>query len=347
MLEPRIISLGTGMKHKTEFILLTVSLILGSSLLMADSRNEREEVVALIQKARASADIEAQEVPPLLMRAQVTLFPQKGSPTEGSYLFVRASREQWRRELILPGYQEITVAEQGKVWRASSLHYEPYLIFQVEAALRFYRSLPSGPDWQVRRIREKRLGTTRVKCAELKASSPEGYEVCADPISGNLLRELDQTWDVTYEFADYAATAGKMFPHTLRVTQGDHLIAEVKVREIAPAPNLDPMSFVRPNGAKLAGFTDCQNTQRAKLLANPMPHYPGAAKLHGERGTVRLYAEVGGDGQVHGLAVVRSVSPQLDASALESVSQWRYQPTMCNALPVSVVTHIDVRFELP
>jgi TonB family protein len=87
------------------------------------------------------------------------------------------------------------------------------------------------------------------------------------------------------------------------------------------------------------------NVQNVKLLNRVQPVYPLLARQTGIQGTVRLHAILGKDGTVQSLTL-ESGHPLLVKSALEAVSQWRYQPTLLNGNPVEVDTTIDVVFVL-
>jgi periplasmic protein TonB len=63
------------------------------------------------------------------------------------------------------------------------------------------------------------------------------------------------------------------------------------------------------------------------------------------QGVVRLNAVIAKDGTISDLSVI-SGHPLLVPSALDSVKQWIYQPTLLNGNPVEVTTEIDVNFTL-
>lgn len=85
--------------------------------------------------------------------------------------------------------------------------------------------------------------------------------------------------------------------------------------------------------------------QEAKKTRNILPLYPPLAKQARIQGTVKLEAMIGKDGTIQNLTVL-SGHPLLVQSALDAVSQWRYQPTLLNGEPVEVITYIDVHFRL-
>src|ERR1700680_2778439 len=87
----------------------------------------------------------------------------------------------------------------------------------------------------------------------------------------------------------------------------------------APPPPKPTQQRIRQGG----------QVQAAKLVNKVTPMYPPLAKQTRQSGTVRLHAIIAKDGTIQSLAVV-SAPPLLQASALEAVRQWRYQPTLLN-----------------
>lgn len=87
--------------------------------------------------------------------------------------------------------------------------------------------------------------------------------------------------------------------------------------------------------------------QRTKLVKMVRPMYPIPAKAAGIEGAVLLEAVIGTDGSLTSLRVMNSqVDPDLARAAVEAVSQWLYEPTLLNGVPVEVVTDITVNFTL-
>ena len=74
------------------------------------------------------------------------------------------------------------------------------------------------------------------------------------------------------------------------------------------------------------------------------PEYPRMARLRRIQGIVTLEVTVDREGNVSNVAVLRSVDG-LDEAAVEAVRQWRYEPTIINGRPVSVVVTDTVRFQ--
>jgi protein TonB len=60
---------------------------------------------------------------------------------------------------------------------------------------------------------------------------------------------------------------------------------------------------------------------------------------------VVLQARIGVSGKVEDLQVLRSI-PLLDQAAIEAVSQWQYEATLLNGVPVPVIMTVTVTFTL-
>lgn len=86
--------------------------------------------------------------------------------------------------------------------------------------------------------------------------------------------------------------------------------------------------------------------QAAKLVNHVVPVYPDDAEKRETEGTVILRAVIGTSGEMLSLAPYNDADPDLTKAAMEAVSQWRYQPTLLNGVPVEVATTISIIFRL-
>ncbi len=74
------------------------------------------------------------------------------------------------------------------------------------------------------------------------------------------------------------------------------------------------------------------------------PIYPDQLRGSGVRGDVELAGVIGSDGTVRDLRITKRVQPDLDASAMEAVSQWRFESPLLNCRPVDVPFTVTVDF---
>ena len=105
-----------------------------------------------------------------------------------------------------------------------------------------------------------------------------------------------------------------------------------------------PGAYIPPPGDNKR-ITIGGNVQQAKLVSQARPVYPPEAKQARVQGVVQLQAIIGTDGHVASLSVIGG-HPLLVPAAVEAVSQWVYQQTLLNGVPVEVITQIDVNFTL-
>jgi protein TonB len=101
--------------------------------------------------------------------------------------------------------------------------------------------------------------------------------------------------------------------------------------EAAPAPQ----KYVRIGG----------NIKAPKLVHEAKPEYPMLAQQARVQGIVILEAQVGPDGRVQTVRVLRGI-PLLDEAAIAAVRQWRYQPLLLNGQPMPFVLSVTVVFRI-
>jgi TonB family protein len=109
--------------------------------------------------------------------------------------------------------------------------------------------------------------------------------------------------------------------------------------EGTPAPS--PQPAAQPKPIRVGGTVEESN-----LIQKMQPVYPKDAKAAGIQGTVTLEMVISKEGEPRDIRVVSSPDDSLTQSALESVRQWRYKPTLLNGNPVEIVTDVVVNYTL-
>ncbi len=82
-----------------------------------------------------------------------------------------------------------------------------------------------------------------------------------------------------------------------------------------------------------------------KKIKDVAPVYPDEARQAGVQGMVIIETTIGTDGAVSDVKVLRSVA-LLEMAAVEAVKQWKYEPTLIDGEPVSVLMVVTVNFTL-
>jgi TonB family protein len=89
------------------------------------------------------------------------------------------------------------------------------------------------------------------------------------------------------------------------------------------------------------------NVQATKLIKMARPEYPADLQQLGIQGAVVMRAVISTTGELLNLEAINAdVDARLVKAALDTVRQWKYQPTLLNGQPVEVVTTITVDFQL-
>lgn len=105
--------------------------------------------------------------------------------------------------------------------------------------------------------------------------------------------------------------------------------------EPPPPPPPPRPAPVRPGGSIRA----------PRKVRDVAPVYPPLALAARKEGLVVLEAEIGEDGRVRHVRVLRSVT-LLDEAAIDAVRDWEFTPTLLNGQPVPIVMTVTVAFTL-
>ena len=108
--------------------------------------------------------------------------------------------------------------------------------------------------------------------------------------------------------------------------------------EVVEPARPDPPPVVEP--VRVGG-----NVPQPRKTWNVTPEYPRLARLRRIQGIVILEVTVDRQGDVSNVSVLRSAE-DLDQAAVEAVRQWRYEPTIVNGRPVSIIFTETVRFQI-
>jgi TonB family protein len=77
------------------------------------------------------------------------------------------------------------------------------------------------------------------------------------------------------------------------------------------------------------------------------PKYPPTLMADHVEGEVVLYAVLRRDGSVDSIQLVRGIDPQLDANAIDALSQWKFRPAVRDGKPVDLEAIVYIPFHAP
>ncbi len=326
-------------------LILIVTVSSGAAL-HAAVQDAREETTALLQKTRAVSDITQAGDPPFRLHARFQgTEPGKHNSLEGTLELSWNSDSQWRLEITTPSYRESQGGDNETVWITRSLKYRPEIIGQFVGAFTLIRHAAAAPEESV----VERKGTSPngrpLRCLEIAPKKGVKRALCLDRADGTLVYEhIFDVAEVSYELSNYALAGDKRFFRRISIYHGEKVVLEAEVDALELSPTTHVTVFEPAAGAK--SQPGCFAPEPPKVLRSVNPAYPPLSRMRGEQGIVSVYAEIGTDGRSHNKAILRSVSPELNALTLGAIDRWQFEPARCHGLPVPYETSIDVAFTL-
>ncbi len=307
----------------------------------------------LFEEARERSDIKAKEMPGFILRGAVRIWVKKDAASSGKYLFVWTPEGKWKEQIAFPGYTRTRIGDGKQFWQVRSTESESPSIFEMRNLIGASRP-PRLPDTdKLEKTRPQIIDGGAAECINRRISAAAApWSYCFDPKTGDLLKAVaakessEVSWKVqVMEFSNFQEWAHKRVPRTLRGYNGKQTVVEVQLQEIKALPQLPQEYFSVPKEA--TSWLDCSEGQPWKLKDRVQPAYPTSSRSQHHQGTVVLYAVIGEDGRLSELRLAHSAGPDLDRSALEAVSQWRYERTSaCSSFEGRSETLIDVVYTL-
>ncbi len=321
------------------YFILSLSLLLASVVVHADDSQKRQELDALLAKAKVT-NLRTERSSGFRLRLEIHAEHISAKPLDGTYDEIWNAPDAWYREIVFPGLKQDELRDKDGRWVDRNLDFEPQLIYLL-ARLLDSLSLPSpAADEKVTRIYKDKKEGTELKCAEL-GQGPAHQKLCFD--ENGLVFSIEYPM-LRMEYRDYQKFGQATFPRMLRVYDDGERVLDVRVTELS-AVSENATHFPRsPSALQLAA---CERRVPDPPLKKVPPHYPEKARRERVQGTVVLYALLAPDGSVRKLKVLRSPGPDLDRAATEAVAQWIYRPLDCGGgsnLPTEI--EILVNFAL-
>ncbi len=112
-------------------------------------------------------------------------------------------------------------------------------------------------------------------------------------------------------------------------------------------------------GSWILNFSELQsNAEGARQASSPDvsapgplrkidPKYPPTLVKERVEGEVVLYAVIRSDGSVDSIQLVHGIDEQLDANAMQALSQWKFRPATKQGTPIDLEAIVHIPFRLP
>jgi len=346
MTQLRSIPIHPGMNRYIFLIVITV--LVPAVKLDAGDETERAEGKKKIEQAVAQTNIF--ELSSFQMKASVQIESQ-GKQIDGSYQMLWAGHERWREEINLPGYKEIQVGGNGKVWVQRSTDFMPLRIYNLHAVLGFGSGAGVGHRYAEslvqsgliekdvpRKMHSRKQHGERLSCVEIENERKTSREICVNDVTGTIVR------NPSYVDKDFQPAGTKIFPRHLRFVVGGRTVAKVDVSELVTPAQISPEAFDPPQGA--VPQNGCMNPMPFRIDNRIPPEYPPRARASHVQGTVAVDVWIEADGTPQIGEVVARADSDLEKSTIEAIQRWHYEPAKCNGVPVNVETVVQINYAL-
>jgi TonB family protein len=308
------------------------------------AKNTRQEAIALIEDAKELSDIRTPNAPAFLLKANITLYLEKGA-IEGTYTESWVSGIQWRRETVVGDFHRVEVGKGDKRWLFNSTTNSPHGARVVGTILEPWKV--NLDLWKPARIRDRTLDAVSLQCVETEPNAIGTDALCFEKTGGTLaarLRLHDPFRPVAIQtclYHEYQKFGDKIFPRLVRCFDDAKPTLEVRIVELNVAENLGDALFARPDGARETA--NCPDSPKLpKVIYQPDPAFPIGEEPPKRPVVLRL--TVGLDGRPQDIEVAESVNKAFDSYAVSAVRRWKFEPATCRGLPVEIPIEVEFSF---
>jgi len=306
------------------------------------SGGSRPDAAAIVAAALDKVNIFA--LPTFEMKANIGV-ENHGTMAEGRFALIWNGPDQWREEVVLPGYTEIQVGEKGVVFRKRTTEYIPLRIFQLHSTLGFgsglwkvsFSRLGPGPTDTLKKVHERKVDGAEAQCVQIQSSTGHERDFCVDEATGIPIRTEPRDSRV-------APIGTKMFPRSMKWVEEKKDLVDVEITELKTTLDVPASVFQPPKDA--VPHAGCMNPAGGEKTHDVAPVYPLEDRLNRTEGAVSTYALLGTDGRPKEFLVVSGVSPGLNDASVTALRQWVYTPATCSGVPVEAETVLTINYSL-
>jgi TonB family protein len=202
------------------------------------------------------------------------------------------------------------------------------------------------------------LGGSKLPCVMVIPLMPQHGKVQPVPMGlfptycfsdkGPIVR-VEFSWgSLAFEFNKIVKIQNHYLPREIAIFEGKRQILTATIDALESISSANP-ALVPPADVPISTTEKVDlvsGVTNGMLLKKEFPVYPQDAKDAHVSGTVVIKGVIGRDGAIHDLQILQTPWPSLAASALWSVSKWRYKPYLLDGRPVEVSTTVNVIYTL-
>ncbi|MFN8006388.1 MAG: energy transducer TonB [Terriglobia bacterium] len=316
---------------------------------LCEGKDEAASAEALISRAIQQEGIWREGAPPMLLHAEIQVPDTKGASLRGDYTLTWISPSRWREEFQLGKFERLRIGADKGYWEKNSLSYQPEIVFQLDTMLHLKDALRIRANQTIGNVKNHENAGGRERCTEVKWPKSADRILCFDEASG-VLNSVEYAYGGNdfstpisrIEYGGFNRVGERVFPFEIRALNGKKDIGVVRILKIEAFTVENPELFEAPTYAEF--WAQCDNVVEPEVQYKIPPKYPLSARKNGEQGKVVTYAVIETDGSLSHLAIIHKATPDLEAAALQAVSEWHYKPAKCGETPIRFQTSIQSEF---
>jgi TonB family protein len=210
---------------------------------------------------------------------------------------------------------------------------------------------PLGERWEGSAVVDDYSQVGEMGIVGAGLSTPGGVVQLLSSRGGNVFRDQAATL-VSYISAGRSSSQpGEPFPQA----EKEHVAIAARNAARVPPPGSSLSMTINATGGLVSTQGSAPpppdgpvrvggNIRMPRRTVDASPVMPDVARQAGITGVVILEITIAPDGSVRDARVLRSI-PLLDKAAIDTVRQWRYEPTLLNGTPVPVILTVTVNFQ--
>lgn len=299
--------------------------------------------------AKASDTISLSLAGPVHIEATLK-FTTPTAKAKGMYVLDWAAPDRFRREIHLPGYNEISVATGTALFRKRNINYTPLLAYRAEELMN-----ESATIAQFQSDASRVLPALPAVASASTAVSPQTLAFAATVmtvrgescllLARNLFEQLcmgkdgdlpvaislhntAETEGLRYQ--DYKSFGSGLVSQKRQYLDGGTIVAEADIKHIKTVTSFPPDTFVAPTGAEQVEWCSDESPAALLPLKPPLPvtadDFPSAEILD---------AFVSAEGKPSRLEILATGGPASDAAVRKLADLIRFTPATCGGKAVA------------
>jgi TonB family protein len=311
-------------------------ILLGTSALHAEDK-AREEANIILLKASDLETFKLNEAPKFHLEVHFSFVRPKDAEITGVYTREIDAPYLWHEELEFGLYKFHRVRIRKQIWTRSNSDFAPMPVQALWGGL-FHTSFQLNETDVVKRVHDRKLNGIDVRCIEVetvRGQDKDEKQICVQKDNGYPV--FWENTDMQVSYSDFSPIGPKVRPHRIAIDfEGmEKLVADVKYDEVE---KFDPAGFEPIIGGEVADVCVTSTSPAEKYAPDPVT---SLTLRHGtNKGKMITDVLVGPDGTVLNATVEMSLQDYLDATVLDGIKKWKFEPGTCNGKPVKSVTRI-------